>query len=564
MKTYHRLGAALALFALALGSSEAGPSAADGKDTRVAESKEAAEPKGSGKPAVVAAGDTRIEASIGNVSGLIPNITSDSASHEVGNFMYNGLVTQGRSLEIVPELAKSWEFSKDCLTLDFTLHENVRWHDGKPFSASDVVFTWETTMNPKTPSPYKSDFQDVEKVEARGPNQVRVTYRRPYAKALLSWGLPMLPRHLLEPWVQQGKLREAPQNWTTPVGTGPYRFKEMKQGEKVVVVANPDYFKGKPHISRIVYRIIPSQATIFLELKAKGVDVASLTALQYKRQTEYPAFEKAYNKFRYPGTGYTYLGFNLKDPRFADRRVRRAFAHAINKQELLDGVVLGLGREATGPFRPGTWADNPDVKGLPYDPKRAAALLAEAGWKERNSDGLLVKDGVPFTFELLTNQGNDERKKVAEIIQAKLREVGVGVDIRILEWAALLKEHIKKRQFQAIILGWGTSADPDQYVVWHSSQMGPDQLNHISYSNPDADALLEAGRSSCVQAERVRYYRRLHQMLADDQPLVFLYWRDALPVVSSRIHGILPGPAGIGWNFTDWFVPKELQRYTSG
>jgi peptide/nickel transport system substrate-binding protein len=560
---WHRRGLALALLVLAAGCN--GPSASEKPIQVAADTKTATDAKGGERKSPPPDyGDTRIEASIGNVSGLIPNLTSDSASHEVGNFMYNGLVTLGRNLEIVPELAKSWEFSKDCLTLDFTLNEGVRWHDGKPFSAADVVFTFETTMDSKTPSPYKSDFQDVDKVEARGPNQVRVTYKRPYAKALQSWALAMLPRHLLEQWVRDGKLREAPQNWTAPVGTGPYRFKEMKSGDKVVVVANQDYFKGPPRMARIVYRIIPSQATIFLELKAKSVDVASLTALQYQRQTEYPAFEKAYNKFRYPGTGYTYLGFNLKDPRFADRRVRRAFAHAINKQELLEGVVLGLGREATGPFRPGTWAENPDVKGLPYDPKRAVALLAEAGWKERNGDGLLVKDGVPFTFELLTNQGNDERKKVAEIIQAKLREVGVGVDIRILEWAALLKEHIKKRQFQAIILGWGTGPDPDQYVVWHSSQMGPDQLNHISYANPDVDALLEAGRSSCVQADRVRYYRRLHQALADDQPLVFLYWRDSLPVVASRIHGILPGPAGISWNFTDWFVPKQLQRYTSG
>ena len=550
MTTFRRLGAVLTLLVFVAGcTGETGPSAGESSAS------------GSMAPAY---GDTTIEASIGNVSSLIPNVTSDSASHEVGDFMYNGLVTLGRNLEIMPELAKAWTFSKDCLTLDFTLNDNVRWHDGKPFTADDVVFTWETTMNPKTPSPYKSDFQDVDRVEARGTHEVRVTYRRPYAKALLSWAVPMLPRHLLESWVRQGKLREAPQNWTAPVGTGPYRFKEMKSGEKVVVVANPDYFKGKPHISRVVYRVIPSQATIFLELKAKGVDIAALTALQFKRQTEYPAFEKAYRKFRYPGSGYTYFGFNLKDKRFADRRVRRAFAHAINKQELLDGVVLGLGREATGPFRPGTWADNPDVKGIPYDPKKALALLAEAGWTERNSDGLLVKDGVPFTFELLTNQGNDERKKVAEIIQASLREIGIGVEIRILEWAALLKEHIKKRQFQAIVLGWGTGADPDQYVVWHSSQMGPDELNHISYSNPEVDALLEAGRSSCVQADRVRYYHRLHQVLADDQPLVFLYWRDALPAVSSRIQGIEPGPAGIKWNFNDWFVPKALQRYTSG
>jgi peptide/nickel transport system substrate-binding protein len=542
-----RLGAALALIGLAAGcSGEA--AVTDGK-------------AGANTPAY---GDTLIEASIGNVSSLIPNLTSDQASRDVGSFMYNGLVTLGRDLEIVPELAKSWAFSKDCRTLDFKLHDNVRWHDGAPFSADDVVFTWETTMDPKTPSPYRSDFQDVERVEALDTSTVRVTYKRPYAKALLSWGVSILPRHLLDRFVKAGKLKEAPQNWSSPVGTGPYRFKEMKSGEKVVVVANQDYFKGRPNISRIVYRIIPSQATIFLELKARGVDVASLTALQYKRQTEYPAFQKAYNKFRYPGSGYTYLGFNLKDPRFADRRVRRAFAHAINKKELLDGVVLGLGREATGPFRPGTWADNPNVKGVPYDPKKAAALLAEAGWNTRNAQGLLVKDGKPFTFELLTNQGNDERKKIAEIVQASLHDLGVGVDIRILEWAALLKEHVKKRSFDAMILGWGTGADPDQYVVWHSSQTGPDELNHISYKNPEVDALLEAGRASCVQADRARFYHRLHEVLAEDQPLVFLYWRDVMPAVSARVFGIDPGPAGIRWNQDEWFVPKYLQRYTAG
>jgi peptide/nickel transport system substrate-binding protein len=541
-----RLGAILTLLGLAAGcTGEAAVSEQTGTNT----------------PAY---GDTLIEASIGNVSSLIPNITSDQASRDVGSFMYNGLVTLGRDLEIKPELATSWAFSKDCLTLDFKLHEGVRWHDGAPFTAEDVVFTWATTMNPKTPSPYRSDYQDVERVEALDPLTVRVTYRRPYAKALLSWSVSMLPRHLLERYVEEGKLKEAPQNWTAPVGTGPYRFKEMKSGEKVVVVANPDYFKGRPNISRIVYRIIPSQATIFLELKARGVDVAGLTALQYHRQTEYPAFQKAYNKFRYPGSGYTYLGFNLKDPRFADRRVRLAFAHGINKQELLDGVVLGLGRQATGPFRPGTWADNPAVKGVPHDTKKAMALLAEAGWKTRNAEGLLVKDGKPFTFELLTNQGNDERKKIAEIVQASLRDLGIGVDIRILEWAALLKEHVKKRNFDAMILGWGTGSDPDQYVVWHSSQTGPDELNHISFKNAEVDALLEAGRSSCVQADRTRFYHRLHEVLAEEQPLVFLYWRDVMPAVSSRIFGIDPGAAGIKWNQEEWFVPRYLHRYTAG
>jgi peptide/nickel transport system substrate-binding protein len=578
-----RIAVVLAVLALAGCSGESAPSpvAKSGVDSKAApEAKGTPEAKpeaaaqlgltataeaadGKAEPATKAYGDTLIEASIGNVSSLIPNITSDAPSHEVGDLMYSGLITLGKNLEVEPELAKSWSFSKDCLTLDFQLREGVRWHDGKPFTADDVVFTWEATMNPKTPSPYKSDFQDVERVEKTGPLSVRVIYKRPYAKALVSWGVTILPKHLLASYVAAGKIKEAPQNWSAPVGTGPYKFKEMKSGEKIVFVANNEYFKGRPAISRIVYRIIPSQATIFLEVKAQGVDVANLTALQYRRQTEYPAFEKIYNKYRYPGAGYTYFGFNLKDPRFADRRVRQALAHAINKLELLDGVVLGLGREATGPFRPGFWANNPNVKPIPYDPKRAAELLAEAGWK-RNAQGVLAKDGKPFTFELLTNQGNDERKKVAEIIQASLREQGIGVEIRILEWASLLKEHIKKRSFEAIVLGWGTGSDPDQFVVWHSSQSGPDDLNHISYANPEVDKLLEAGRSACTQAERVKFYHRLHQVLAEDQPVVFLYWRDALPTVASRVHGIAPGPAGIKWNFTDWFVPKQLQRYTAG
>src|SRR5581483_4378672 len=294
--------------------------------------------------------------------------------------------------------------------------------------------------------------------------------------------------------VLEGRLRKAPQNWSAPVGTGPYRFRELRAGEKIVLTANPDYFeKGRPHIARVVYRIIPSQATVFMELKARGVDVATLTALQYRRQTEYPAFRKAYRKFRYAADTYTYFGFNLKDPRFADRRVRQAFAHAINKQELIEGVRLGLAREATGPYKPGTWPYNPNVRTYPYDPARARQLLAEAGWKEKNAEGLLVKDGRPFTFTLLTNQGNDERKRVAEIIQAALREIGVGVEIRTIEWSSFLKEFIRKRRFEAIILGWGITPDPDQYELWHSSKTGPEQLNIVSYANPEVDALLERG-----------------------------------------------------------------------
>jgi peptide/nickel transport system substrate-binding protein len=518
--------------------------------------------RGAEKPAY---GDTFIEAMTGNISGLIPNVLTDSASFDVGSMIYSGLVTRDRDLNIVGELAESWKFSKDCLDLTFNLRKNVRWHDGRPFTAADVVFTYETMINPKTPTAYREDFKAVEAVTELDPYTIRVRYKQPYAKAVQSWGVWMLPRHVLEPYVREGRLREAPQNRSNPIGTGAYRFSEWKPGEKVVLVANPDYFEGRPYLSRVVYRIIPSQATIFLELKARGVDSAGLTALQFKRQTEYPVFRKAYQKYQYPANAYTYLGFNHKDPRFADRRVRRAIAHAINKRELIDGVLLGLGREATGPYKPGTWAYNASVRTYAYDMQEARELLAAAGWKGKNAEGLLVNaQGQPFTFELMTNQGNDERKKLAEIVQASLKELGIHVDIRVIEWASFLKEYIKKRRFEAIILGWGIGLDPDQYEIWHSSKTGPDELNHISYANPEVDALLAEGRRSCVQEDRKKYYARLQEILAEDQPIVFLYFRDALPVVSSRVRGIVPGPNGIRYNFNEWYVPKHLQRYTSG
>jgi peptide/nickel transport system substrate-binding protein len=512
-----------------------------------------------------AAGDTFIESSIGNVSALIPNIANDGASHDVGGHIYDGLINRDKDLNIVPALAESWTFSDDCRDLTFKLRQGVRWHDGRPFTADDVLFTHAAMTNPKTPTPYREDFEAIERIEAVDAHTVRITYKTPYAKALSSWSMYMLPKHLLESYVAEGRLREAPQNLTAPVGTGPYRFKEWKSGEKVVLVANPDYYeKGRPYISRIVYRVIPSQATIFLELKARGVDGASLTSLQYTRQTDYPAFKKNYARFRYSTPSVAYMALNLKDPRFADKRVRHAIAHAINKQELIDHVILGLGQPATGPYLPGTWSHNPGVKDLPYDPKRARELLAEAGWRDRDAEGYVLKDGKPFTFEILSNQGNDERKKVAEVIQAAMRDVGIKADVRMVEWATLLKEHVRKRNFDALVLGWGLGLDPDRFSFFHSSKMRPEDFNVASYANPEVDTLLEQGRATCRIEERARAYHRVHELLADDLPVLFLYHRDSLPVVSSRIRGIKPAAAGIKYNFQEWFVPRELQRYTAG
>lgn len=505
-------------------------------------------------------GDTLVEASIGDISGLIPNITSDSSSHEIGGLIYSNLVRTNKDLEVEGELAERWDVSKDELTITFHLRKGVKWHDGEEVTAEDVDFTYRYMIDPKTPTAYAESFRQVRRAEVVDRYTYRVTYDKPYAPGLLSWGIWILPRHILEPaWKAGGDLRTTQQN-RRPVGSGAYRFVEWKTGEKIVLESNHDYFEGRPYINRVVYRIIPDQSTIFLELKAKNIDMAGLTPIQFRRQTEYPAFQKAFHRYQYLANAYAYLGFNLLDPRFQDRRVRQAIAHAIDKQEIIDGVLLGLGRPAVGPYKPGTWWYKADVKTFPFDPERAKALLAEVGWKP-GSDGILEKDGKPFSFTIRTNQGNLVRQQTAEIIQRRLKAIGIDVKIHVVEWAAFLNTFIRKRDFEAIILGWGLGTDPDQYEIWHSSKTGSEELNHISYKNPKVDELLEAGRRTFDQTKRKAIYGELQEMLAEDQPVVFLYVPDALPVVSSRVQGIEPAAAGISYNFIKWYIPASLQRY---
>jgi peptide/nickel transport system substrate-binding protein len=515
-------------------------------------------PADEGAPAY---GDTLVEASIGDISGLIPNITSDSASHEVGGLIYSNLVRTNKDLEVEGELAERWEISRDELTIIFHLRKGAKWHDGEEVTADDVDFTYRYMIDPKTPTAYAESFRQVRRAEVVDRYTYRVTYEKPYAPGLLSWGIWILPRHILEPaWKAGVDLRTTQQN-RHPIGSGPYRFVEWKTGEKVVLESNHDYFEGRPFINRVVYRIIPDSATIFMELKAKNIDMAGLTPIQYRRQTDYPAFLKAFHRYRYLANAYAYLGFNLRDQRFQDKRVRQAMAHAINKQEIIDGVLLGLGQPAVGPYKPGTWWYDGNVKTYPFDPERAKALLAEIGWRP-GSDGILQKDGKPFSFTIRTNQGNLVRQQTAEIIQRRLRAIGIDVKIHIVEWAAFINTFIRKKDFEAIILGWGLGNDPDQYDIWNSGMTGPDQLNHISYSNPKVDALLEAGRRTFDQEKRKAIYGEFQKILAEDQPVVFLYVPDALPVVSSRVRGIEPAAAGITYNFTKWYVPKALQQYT--
>jgi len=507
------------------------------------------------KPA--AYGDIMVRGDIGDASNLIPLLASDKPSHDVAGLVYNGLVKYDKNMNITGDLAESWKISADGLIITFHLRKGVKWHDGRLFTAADVLYTYQVTIDPKTPTAYSGDFLKVKKAEIINDYTFRVTYDKPFAPALISWGSAILPRHLLAGL----DITKSPLT-RHPIGTGPYKFKEWVAGQKIVLVANPDYFEGQPYIGGYITRIIPDMATMFLELRAQGIDFSDiLSPLQYTRQTENNLFRKNFNKYRYLGFKYIYLGYNLKNPLFTDKRVRQAISYAINKEDIISGVLLGLGKPATGPYKPGTWAYNGNVKTYQYNPKRARELLREAGWIDANSDGILEKGGQPFVFEIITNQGNETRQKCAEIIQRQLKEVGINVKIRILEWAAFVNDFINKRRFDAVILGWTISLDPDVYDVWHSSKTAPEELNFMSYKNRQADEMLEKGRGTFNQKERKKYYDRFQEILAEDQPYTFLYVPEELIIISNRFRGIEPAPIGIDYNFIKWYVPQDEQKF---
>ncbi|MDL1970262.1 MAG: peptide-binding protein [Candidatus Desulfofervidaceae bacterium] len=502
-------------------------------------------------------GDAIVVGSIGEASNLIPILASDSASHEIAGLVYNGLLKYDKDLRLTGDLAKSWEISPDGLVITFHLRQGVKWHDGQPLTAQDVLFTYKLMVDPHTPTPYAADFMEVEKAEAPDDYTFRVYYKHPFAPGLASWTLSILPRHLLvgKDITQSPLIRH-------PVGTGPYRFKEWISGQKIILEYNPEYFEGRPYINWYITRVIPDTATMFLELKAGGIDYMGLTPMQFKRQTNTAWFKQNFKKYRYLASSYTYLGYNLRCPLFRDKRVRQAISYAIDKKEIVNGILLGLGTIATGPYKPGMWAYNPHVKHYPYDPERAKKLLAEAGWRDTDGDGILDKDGKPFVFTIVTNQGNLMRLNTAQIIQYRLAQLGIKVKIRVIEWAAFIKEFIDKRRFEATILGWTIPPEPDLYDVWHSSKDVSGGLNFIGYRNTEVDKLIEEARYTFDLEKRKKCYYRIQEILAEEQPYTFLYIPEALPIVHTRFHGIKPAPAGISYNFIKWYVPAGMQKYS--
>jgi peptide/nickel transport system substrate-binding protein len=504
------------------------------------------------------AGGTLVDALSGEPSGLIAMMAGESSASAIASNIFNSLLKYDKNLELTGELAQSWDVSSDQKTITFHLKPNLKWADGKPLTSEDVLFTWKTVTDDKTRSPYGADYKLVKKAETPDSNTFKVTYAQPYAPALDSWsGLHILPKHLLK----DQDINNTPFS-RNPVGSHYYQLDQWKKGESLTLKRNPNATQGQAKIDHLVSRIIPDRAAQFLELMADNIDSMSLNSIQYARIfPSRPDLTAKIAQYKELGNSYTYLGFNLKRKPFDDVRVRQAINYAIDKQEIIDGVLLGLGLPVASPYKPGTRWSNPKLQPYPYNPQKALALLKDAGFEDHDHDGILDRDGQPLSFEILTNQ-NKEREMSAVLVQRRLKEIGIDVKIRVVEWATFISRFIKTGDFNVVLLGWGLGLEPDQYNIWHSSQQAPGQFNFIGYNNPKVDKLLEAGRLELNPDKRMKIYHEFSEILLEDSPIVYLFAGYGLPAIHKRVKGIddPTPPAGIGHNSYEWFIPTPLRR----
>lgn len=414
----------------------------------------------------------------------------------------------------------------------FDLRKGVRFHDGHEFDAGDVKFTYEAIMKSKNLSPRTSDFEPIKAVELVDRYTVRVVYKRLFSPAINAWIMPILPEHLLNEDALEHEMDERNLSETAraqfgmrdsqfnrnPIGVGPFRFVEWQSDEFVHLTRNHDYWEGPPLYKDYYYRVIPDPLTQEIEFRTGAID----TYLTQPHQVARYKNDERYQSFSSLSFGFTYIGYNNRKEPFSDKRVRRALGMAINVDEIIKYVIYGEGERTTGPYPKNTdWYDH-SVSPIPYDPDGALRILEKLGWK-KNADGWLEKDGKIFEFNLISNHGNLVRKAVLTIAQNSWRKIGIKCNTQLFEWAVFLQDFVNPGEFDAVVLGWVLSVDPDLYQIWHSSQSGPQQLNFVGYQNQQADELILRIRREYDRTAQQKLTHRLHRIIAEEQPYTFLY-----------------------------------------
>ncbi|WP_309571930.1 ABC transporter substrate-binding protein [Deinococcus sp.] len=459
-----------------------------------------------------------------------PLIAPDLGSILVNKVIFSGLVRPDENLQPVPDLAKSWTVTNGGLVYTFALRDNIRWHDGEPFTADDVVYTFKTAINPKSGSRLASDFSSIKSVEAKGKYTVRFVLSRPFAPFLILLGhnAGILPKHLLD-----GKDLNSNTafNRQLPIGTGPFKVSRVVPGASVTLEANKDYYGGAPKLAGITFKVVPDLNTQVAQLRSGQLDWVNVEPSNLASVQGVPNIViKQANAIQ-----HFLVFFNLKNPLFTAPKVREAMQYAVNRKAIIDGILKGYADYPTGtiPTALRTYYDK-TIKPITYDPAQALKLLAQAGWKPDAKGALVNAKGEPFKFTLIVDKGNATREQSALAVQQDLKKIGMDVTLQTLEFGTLVRDYLIPGKYDANLIWWTTPPDPDQYSFYATGQ----DNNEAAWSNAKADTLLKRGRETVDPVVRKNIYNAFQRLTMQDPPVLVLYYPKEIQAISKDLTGV--------------------------
>ena len=496
----------------------------------------------------------------GRPATLDPITSNEMISMRISELLFNGLVGINERQDVVPELAQSWDASTDGRIYTFHLRKDVTWHAkpgeaALPFSANDVVFTYNIMMHPKTITPLKVRFEFIEKAEKLDEYTVRFTLKRPVLNALAKFSFKIIPKH--GPKNPQYLTREDP-FVQQPIGTGPYMLSNITADREIVLVANEKYFKGRPNIDQFVTKPFADQNILTQALTFNAID---MIVLVNPRSIAEIQGDKRFILQPYNALSYSFFGYNLRNPLLEDKRVRQAFGHALNRQEMLGSFFNNQGTIISGPFAPGSWAYNLDVQPLAYDPKKAIALLNEAGFKQ-GEDGVMQKGGKKLELTLMVpiEKESEAVKRVVLAFQNYLKNVGVTVKVEFKEWQSWKEDVFAKHSFDIIFASWVFDDSADISSLFHSAEIGPWKNNFGSYSNPEVDSLIVESKLTLDHEKRRTINRKLHALLASESPYTFLWTLTNYSAFHKKVQHVAIHPYKFFSYADEWYIPVAAQK----
>ena len=512
-------------------------------------------------------GGTAIVGTIGEMpSGMNALVSTDYTASQHQTFVHlMTLVRLDENFEPAPYLAESWEFDEAAETLTFRLRDDVYWHDGTPTTADDVAFTFARATHPETGFPnaafwahYAGGEAGVHVIDAR---TVEFSVA-PHAEYLDSWrATAIMPAHLLGD-VPPAELRQHPFGSRCPVGNGPFVFEGHQADASWSFRRNPAFpegLGGPPYLERYVYRIIPEQTTLLTELLTESIDFYPSPGPDQAPQIE----DAPHLGLRvFPFRGYDIVAWNSRRPQLTDARVRRAITLGIDRAEILQAIRGGYGTVANAGVPPFHWAYlGETADSLSHDPERAAALLEQAGWSDRDGDG--VREGPAGERLELTvkyNLGNQQREDIAQILQAQLDPLGVSVTPQVVEWGTLLNQinTPELRDFDGVVIGWVPEFRVDDRDLFHSEE-ADQPFGWAGTADPEIDRLVDTLRVVMTREEAVPLWHELQYRILEVQPYTYLYHVERLAGLNRRLEGVRLDARGEWVGIREWWIPADLR-----